>query len=112
MFRSISNNPDCTQGVIALDSKSNKKRINRYNITFNLLILIIVLLFFLLFFKVYNDYKDSQINDFINYGIEQTAIVAKELESKLQNTLTEIHSSEEKFTFKDIQGKHFQIENA
>ncbi len=95
-----------------LNSDINKKKMQRYNLSFNLLILIIVLIFFGLFFKVYNDYKDSQINDFIEYGIEQTAIVAKEIENKLLITLNEIHEDLDSLSHDDLKQKYQQIANA
>ncbi|MEA1882938.1 MAG: EAL domain-containing protein [Thermotogota bacterium] len=95
-----------------MDSELNKKKMRRYNFTFNLLIFAVVLAFFLLFFKVYNDYKTSQINDFIEYGFEQTKIVADEIENKLKNTLNEIHSNIGDLTPENIQRKHIQIETA
>src|SRR6056297_1033605 len=112
IFRWFSNNPDCRQGVIALDSEFNKKSMRRYNLSFNFLIFLIVLIFFGLFFKVYDDYKGSQISDFIEYGVEQTAIVAKEIEDKLWNTLVEIHMNLEALSQEDINRKHEQIANA
>ncbi|MFW6263489.1 MAG: EAL and GGDEF domain-containing protein [Thermotogota bacterium] len=110
--RRVSNKPDYIQGVIVLDSERSTRRMRRYNITFNFLILIIIFFFFLLFFKVYNNYKDTHINDFIQYGIEQTAIVAEVIKSKLHNTLTEIHGNIDHLSKEALQNYFFQIETA
>ena len=95
-----------------MEAKKHKDDVKRYHIGFNLLILIIVMFFLGLFFKIYNDYKDSQINAFIEYGMDQTAIVADEIESKLMNTLSEIHLNIQHLSVTDIQRKHDQIEDA
>lgn len=95
-----------------MDSKFNKKKMRRHNFAFNLVLMILILIFFLLFFKEYNDYKASQINDFIEYGFEQTKIVAYEIENNLKDTLTEIHGNIENLTAEEIQRKYLQIETA
>ncbi len=79
---------------------------------FNLLLMMIVLIFFLLFFQVYNDYKTSQINGFIDYGIEQTKILANEIDTKLMNTLNEINENISLLTPSEMQRRHLQIETA
>src|SRR6056297_1617564 len=97
---------------MALDSERKRKRMRRYNLIFNILIFMVILIFFLLFFKVYNDYKTSQINDFIDYGIEQTKIVSSEIEKRLTSIINEIHHPADHLTLEDIQRKHLQIERA
>ncbi|HRW35835.1 MAG TPA: hypothetical protein P5107_12365, partial [Thermotogota bacterium] len=95
-----------------MEAKKHKSDLKHYHIGFNILILIIVMSFLGLFFKIYNDYRDSQINAFIEYGLDQTAIVADEIELKLMNTLSEIHLNIQHLSVPDIQRKHDQIESA
>lgn len=95
-----------------MEAKKHKNDVKRFHIGFNVLILIIVMFFLGLFFKIYNDYKDSQINAFIEYGMDQTAIVADEIELKLMTTLSEIHLNVQHLSVPDIQRKHDQIEDA
>lgn len=95
-----------------LETEYNQKKIRRYNLAFILLILIIITLFLGLFFKIYNDFKLSQINDFIEYALSQTEIVADEIEKKLSDTLIEIHDESENLSTEEILRKDQQIQTA